>query len=55
MFLRQQKPPRIRLRGRLVDDMEGAQSKLEGLLGIAMEEFDSFTLPLLDEGGCGVS
>jgi hypothetical protein len=37
------------IKGRLVDDMEGAQSKLEGLLGIAMEEFDSFTLPLLDE------
>ena len=37
------------MRGRLVADMEDAQTKMEGALGIAMEGFDLFTGSLLDE------
>lgn len=37
------------MRGKLVADMEDAQTKMEGALGIAMEGFDLFTGSLLDE------
>lgn len=37
------------MRGKLVADMEDAQTKMEGALGIAMEGFDLFTDSLLDE------
>jgi len=37
------------MKGRLVADMEEAQTKMEGALGIAMEGFDLFTGSLLDE------
>ena len=37
------------MRGKLVADMEDAQSKMEGAFGIAMEGFDQLTGSLLDE------
>ena len=37
------------MRGKLADDMEQAQSKMEGALGVVMEGFDQFTGSLLDE------
>lgn len=37
------------MRGKLVADMEAAQDKMEGALGIALDGFDSFTGSLLDE------
>jgi hypothetical protein len=37
------------MRGKLTDDMEHAQSKMEGALGVVMEGFDQFTGSLLDE------
>ena len=37
------------MRGRLVSDMEDAQTKMEGALGIAMDGFDLFTGSLLEE------
>jgi len=37
------------MKGKLVADMEEAQTKMEGALGIAMEGFDLFTGSLLDE------
>lgn len=37
------------IRGKLADDMEHAQSKMEGALGLALEGFDEFTGSLLDE------
>jgi len=37
------------MKGKLVADMEDAQSRMEGALGIAMEGFDLFTESLLDE------
>lgn len=37
------------MRGKLTDDMEQAQSKMEGALGVVMEGFDQFTGSLLDE------
>ena len=43
------KTARESMKGRLVGDMDAAQTKLEGLLGVALDEFDRFTLPLLDD------
>ena len=37
------------MKGRLTGEMEEAQSKIEGAMGIAMENFDMFTGSLLDE------
>lgn len=37
------------MRGKLADDMERAQSKMEGALGMVLEGFDEFTGSLLDE------
>ena len=37
------------MRGKLADDMEQAQTKMEGALGIVLEGFDQFTGSLLDE------
>ena len=37
------------MRGKLADDMEQAQTKMEGALGIALEGFDEITASLLDE------
>ena len=37
------------IRGKLADDMEQAQTKMEGALGMALEGFDQFTGSLLDE------
>ena len=37
------------MRGKLADDMEQAQTKMEGALGMALEGFDQFTGSLLDE------
>jgi len=37
------------MKGKLVADMEEAQTKMEGALGIAMDGFDLFTGSLLDE------
>jgi hypothetical protein len=37
------------MKGRLAADMEQAQGKVEAQLGIALEHFDAFTKPLLDE------
>ena len=37
------------MRGKLADDMEHAQSKMEGALGLVLEGFDEFTGSLLDE------
>ena len=37
------------MRGKLADDMEQAQTKMEGALGMVMEGFDQFTGSLLDE------
>lgn len=37
------------MRGKLADDMERAQAKLEGAFGMALEGFDQFTGSLLDE------
>ena len=37
------------MRGKLADDMEQAQSKMEGALGVVLEGFDQFTGSLLDE------
>ena len=36
-------------RGKLADDMEQAQTKMEGALGMVLEGFDQFTGSLLDE------
>ena len=37
------------MRGKLADDMEQAQAKMEGALGVVLEGFDQFTGSLLDE------
>ena len=37
------------MRGKIAGDIEAAQAKIEGALGIALEGFDSFTGALLDE------
>ena len=37
------------MRGKLADDMEQAQTKMEGALGMVLEGFDQFTGSLLDE------
>ena len=37
------------MRGKIAGDIEAAQAKIEGALGIALEGFDSFTGSLLDE------
>ena len=37
------------MRGKLADDMEHAQSKMEGALGLVLEGFDEITGSLLDE------
>lgn len=37
------------MRGKIAGDIEAAQSKIEGALGVALEGFDSFTGSLLDE------
>jgi hypothetical protein len=37
------------MRGKLADDLEQAQGKMENALGIVMEGFDQFTGSLLDE------
>ena len=37
------------IRGKLADDMEHAQAKMEGALGLVLEGFDEFTGSLLDE------
>lgn len=37
------------MKGRLAADMEQAQGKVEAQLGLALEHFDAFTKPLLDE------
>ena len=37
------------MRGKLADDMEHAQSKMEGALGLFLEGFDEITGSLLDE------
>lgn len=37
------------MRGKLADDMEAAQSKIEGALGMAMEGLDLFSGSLLEE------
>ena len=37
------------MRGKLTEDMEAAQAKVEGAFGMAMEGFDQFTGSLLDE------
>lgn len=37
------------MKGRLADDLEQAQGKMENALGIVMEGFDQFTGSLLDE------
>ena len=37
------------MRGKLADDMEQAQIKMEGALGVVMEGFDQITGSLLDE------
>ena len=37
------------MRGKLADDMEQAQAKMEGALGMVMDGFDQFTGSLLDE------
>lgn len=37
------------IRGRIADDLDEAQRKLEGALSMAQEGFDLFTKPLLDE------
>jgi len=47
--LRAAKTAKEAMKGKLVADMEDAQSKMEGALGLAMEGFDLFTGSLLDE------
>ena len=37
------------MKGRMVTDLEAAQAKMEGALGIVMDGFDQFTGSLLDE------
>lgn len=37
------------MRGKLADDMERAQTKMEGALGMVLDGFDEFTGSLLDE------
>ena len=37
------------MRGKLTDDMDAAQSKIEGAMGIALESFDQFTGSLFDD------
>ena len=37
------------MRGKLADDMEHAQAKMEGALGLVLEGFDEITASLLDE------
>ena len=37
------------MKGRITGEMEAAQSKIEGAMGIVMENFDLFTGSLLDE------